>query len=188
VAKVTKSISPLTPQRREMMSPKEFLWREIDDRAKRLKNEGAKALLLLGREFTEVDIEASIELRKEYLCKQKQCFANCQEIADNDMRSLARGLQYWEGFAIHDVNDWPNLVAEHAWLVSKARGWVIDPTWYRTRKDKDKVSLYVGLRIPREFIRKKIVTPPHLYEPLLTKYTEYLRERERVGRGRDAEK
>ena len=93
--------------------------------------------------FQSVDVQLSEELREEYKCKEKQCYYNCQNIAIEQPDLY----EYAEGQATGIIP------VAHAFLIERATGKVLDPTWTDLNESGD----YFGVRIPQEFIRQRWV-------------------------------
>ena len=120
-------------------------------------------ILSRGQEFTNVNKELSLKIRKTYGLKNKQCFANCQRMA------FYQGFTYYEGLALSTV--W--IPVSHAWLVTP-EGEVVDPTWMRPRKPLT-ANDYFGIAVPVDFICKHQQRTGY-YDELLPYYVRQLLE------------
>ncbi len=113
-------------------------------------------LLGLSSEFSRVDLTLSSTLKAEHHCQVKQCYLNAQKIAmDGD-------YDYYEGFACGVIP------TDHAWLIDRNTGLVIDPTW-EDLEDKD--TDYFGLQIPIA-LASKVWSEDGLATQLLWRFLE----------------
>jgi len=119
-----------------------------------------KYILDNGILFNKQDIVWSIELSKH--CELKQCYANCQKIMTDSSilrqqinKSFSRErFDYYEGFALSVIP------IEHAWLVHRQTGKVVDPTWALQKNDSvDEASIdYFGIQISKELIENSMLS------------------------------
>lgn len=114
-------------------------------------------------EFISADLARSEQVAKQYRGEAKQCFYNCAMV----VLIHESGFDYCEGFATHSQTGVP---VEHAWLVCRETGDVVDPTW------EDEGAQFFGVRIPAGFLRRKILetetTGPFMWEFLDSKRKE----------------
>lgn len=129
-------------------------------------------LLKLGVESTveKLAITTSNVLRA---IQNRQCYLNAARIAMENPYTY----DYVEGIATCI------LPTEHAWLIDKTYGWVIDPTWVtmhvKTKKPEYKIKDYFGVRIPIELLRVAI-QGNETYGPLLPKVIDQIKLPKRV--------
>jgi hypothetical protein len=95
-------------------------------------------LLESSAEFSEMDLALSSKLKADYDCQMKECYLNAQKLA------MFGVYDYYEGFASRIIP------TNHAWLVDRNTGLVIDPTWEDLEEEAD----YFGLQIPVAMARK----------------------------------
>ena len=92
--------------------------------------------------LTGMDVEltdAQIKLTRFYEPEIKECYYNSM---------MYTFLEYWEGWASSMIP------LEHAWNVKDGK--VVDTTWslLNHQREQAKDILYLGIKIPREFIRE----------------------------------
>lgn len=96
-------------------------------------------LLANGEHWTARDDAASIRLARHHGLVSKQCFYNAQLLA----LAQSQLYLYAEGIALSVVP------LEHAWLIDRKTGKVIDPTWVRSEADVEKRPVdYFGIAVP----------------------------------------
>ncbi len=105
-----------------------------------------------GKQFNEVDIKASKEFAAQNGSKLGECFKNAQ------LGALVspEKYDYYDGHAmVHSSDGKPLVPVEHAWMVDKQSGKVIDPTWVKSTGGI-KGADYFGLRIPYKDVMASI--------------------------------
>lgn len=101
--------------------------------------------------FTVVDWEESLKVARLYKATLKQCYVNCRIIS-----AINRNYRYFEGFATAIIP------IEHAWLVRRSDGVVIDPTFVLLPDDDGAGYDWFGVHVSNTDLRRK---RRNIYEP-----------------------
>jgi hypothetical protein len=113
-------------------------------------------LLDLCSEFPKMDLALSSSLKAEHHCQVKECYLNAQKIA------MFGDYDYYEGYACRIIP------TDHAWLVDRDTGLVIDPTWENLEEGE---ADYFGLQIPIA-MASKVWAEEQIATQLLWKFLE----------------
>lgn len=118
-----------------------------------------------GKHFDELDKEASKALRDTYGAKDKECYKNAQLAAITQPEKY----DYYEGYGTVHLGSGQGIPLDHAWLVDKESGKVVDPTWVRSNESSTEKSDYFGLKVPSEEL-SSFISKYHMASPQATGY------------------